>query len=115
MVDVGSADRGPLLLISGQEDLLVPDAVMRAVYKQNSDSTAVTDLKEFIDRAHFSVIGNGWRYVADYVLGWLDERGLRAYPSQGATRRRNLSGTVTRSGLASGDIPALCHHVRFED
>ncbi|MFF4355073.1 alpha/beta hydrolase [Streptomyces sp. NPDC001530] len=79
VVDVGNTDRGPLLLISGQEDLLVPDAVTRAVYKQYGDSTAVTDLKQFADRAHSLVIDSGWRFVADYVLGWLDERGLRAY------------------------------------
>ncbi|MFC9916627.1 alpha/beta hydrolase [Streptomyces sp. NPDC059862] len=81
VVDVGNADRGPLLLISGQEDLLVPDAVTRAVYKEYGDSTAVTDLKQFADRAHSLVIDSGWRFVADYVLGWLDERGLRAYPA----------------------------------
>ncbi|MFD5863136.1 alpha/beta hydrolase [Streptomyces chartreusis] len=78
-VDVGNADRGPLLLISGQEDLLVPDSVTRAVYKQYGDSTAVTDLKQFADRAHSLVVDSGWRYVADYVLGWLDEHGLRAH------------------------------------
>ncbi|WP_331737634.1 alpha/beta fold hydrolase [Streptomyces sp. NBC_00019] len=81
VVDVGNADRGPLLLISGQEDLLVPDSVTRAVYKQYGDSTAVTDLKQFADRAHSLVIDSGWRFVADYVLGWLDERGLRAHPA----------------------------------
>ncbi|MFD0317761.1 hypothetical protein [Streptomyces flavalbus] len=51
-VDVRNADRGPLLLVSGQEDLLVPDSATRAVYKQYGDSTAVTDLKPFADRAH---------------------------------------------------------------
>ncbi|MFD7406398.1 alpha/beta hydrolase [Streptomyces sp. NPDC059866] len=81
VVDVGNAARGPLLLISGQEDLLVPDAVTRTVYKEYGDSTAVTDLKQFADRAHSLVIDSGWRFVADYVLGWLDERGLRAYPA----------------------------------
>ncbi|GCB44785.1 alpha/beta hydrolase [Streptomyces sp. NL15-2K] len=79
VADVGNADRGPLLLISGQEDLLMPDSVTRAVFKQYGDSTAVTDLKQFADRAHSLVIDSGWRFVADYVLGWLDERGLRAY------------------------------------
>ncbi|GGN91336.1 alpha/beta hydrolase [Streptomyces albiflavescens] len=82
VADVGNADRGPLLLISGQEDLLVPDAVTRAVYKQYGDSTAVSDLKQFADRAHSLVIDSGWRFVADYVLGWLGERGLRAHPTQ---------------------------------
>ncbi|PWI15270.1 alpha/beta hydrolase [Streptomyces sp. Act143] len=79
VADVGNADRGPLLLISGQEDLLVPDAATRAAYKQYGDSMAVTDLKQFADRAHSLIIDNGWRFVADYVLGWLDEHGLRAH------------------------------------
>ncbi|WP_338704178.1 alpha/beta hydrolase (plasmid) [Streptomyces sp. Q6] len=80
VADVGNAGRGPLLLISGQEDLLVPDAATRAAYKQYGDSMAVTDLKQFADRAHSLTIDNGWRFVADYVLGWLDEHGLRAHP-----------------------------------
>lgn len=79
VADIGNAGRGPLLLISGQGDRLVPDSVTRAVYKQYGDSTAVTDLKQFADRAHSLVIDSGWRFVADYVLGWLDERGIRAH------------------------------------
>ncbi|MGW5419744.1 alpha/beta hydrolase [Streptomyces sp. NPDC003943] len=83
VADVGNANRGPLLLISGQEDRLVPDAVTRAVYKAYGDSTAVTDLKQFADRSHSLVIDGGWRFVADYVLGWLEERGLRGHTSTG--------------------------------
>ncbi|MET8809077.1 alpha/beta hydrolase [Streptomyces sp. NPDC004546] len=79
VADVGNADRGPLLLISGQEDLLVPDAATRAAYMQYGDSLAVTDLKQFADRAHSLIIDSGWKFVADYVLGWLDERGVRAH------------------------------------
>lgn len=81
VVDVESAERGPLLLISGQEDLLVPDSATRAVYKAYGDSTAVTDLKQFADRAHSLVIDGGWRFVADHVLGWLDDHGIRALAS----------------------------------
>ncbi|MFF8381279.1 alpha/beta hydrolase [Streptomyces sp. NPDC015661] len=81
VADVGNAGRGPLLLISGQEDRLVPDAATRAVYKQYGDTTAVTDLKQFADRAHSLVIDNGWRAVADYVLAWLDEHGIHADPA----------------------------------
>ncbi|MEV7080855.1 alpha/beta hydrolase [Streptomyces sp. NPDC093516] len=77
--DVGNADRGPLLLISGQEDVLTPDAATRTAYKQYGDSSAVTDLKQFADRGHSLIVDNGWRFVADYVLGWLDEQGLRAH------------------------------------
>ncbi|WP_225839548.1 alpha/beta hydrolase [Streptomyces sp. NK08204] len=81
VADTGNAGRGPLLLISGQEDRLVPDSVTRAVYKQYGDSTAVTDLKQFADRGHSLVLDGGWRSVADYVLGWLDERGIHALPA----------------------------------
>ncbi|MFF7094462.1 alpha/beta hydrolase [Streptomyces rubradiris] len=83
VADVGNAGRGPLLLISGQEDRLVPDEATRAVYKQYGDTTAVTDLKQFADRGHSLVVDGGWRFVADYVLGWLDEHGIRAHPPQG--------------------------------
>ncbi|MBO1329836.1 alpha/beta hydrolase [Streptomyces sp. VRA16 Mangrove soil] len=79
VADVGNTGRGPLLLISGQEDLLVPDSVTRAAYKAYGDSTATTDLKQFADRAHSLVVDDGWRLVADYVLGWLDEQGIRAH------------------------------------
>ncbi|MGV9887144.1 alpha/beta hydrolase [Streptomyces sp. NPDC003395] len=81
--DVGNAGRGPLLLISGQEDRLVPDEATRAVYKQYGDTTAVTDLKQFADRAHSLVIDSGWRVVADYVLSWLDGHGIRPHSPEG--------------------------------
>ncbi|MEU3410320.1 alpha/beta fold hydrolase [Streptomyces sp. NPDC006658] len=77
VADIGNVGRGPLLLISGQQDRLVPDSVTRAVYKQYGDSTAVTELKQFADRGHSLVVDGGWRLVADYVLGWLNERAVR--------------------------------------
>lgn len=83
VADVANPERGPLLLISGQEDRLVPDAATRAVYKQYGDTTAVTDLKQFADRGHSLVVDSGWRFVADYVLGWLDGHGIRGHPPEG--------------------------------
>ncbi|PSM42905.1 alpha/beta hydrolase [Streptomyces dioscori] len=82
VADVANTGRGPLLLVSGQEDRLVPDSVTREVYKEYGDSTAVTDLKQFADRGHSLVIDSGWRLVADYVLGWLDEQGVRSLPAK---------------------------------
>ncbi|MER8101003.1 alpha/beta hydrolase [Kitasatospora sp. NPDC094016] len=70
-VDTGNARRGPLLLISGQEDRMVPDSVTRSVYKLYGDSTATSDLKHFPDRAHSLTVDSGWRSVADHVLRWL--------------------------------------------
>lgn len=78
VVDTGNASRGPLLLISGQEDCLVPDAVTRSVYKLYGDSAAVSDLKQFADRGHSLVIDSGWRAVADHVLAWLAGNGIAA-------------------------------------
>ncbi|MGV9914503.1 alpha/beta hydrolase [Streptomyces tendae] len=70
-VRTGNTDRGPLLLISGQEDRMVPDSVTRAVYRLYGDSTATSDLKQFPDRAHSLTVDSGWRAVADHVLLWL--------------------------------------------
>ncbi|MEV6824029.1 alpha/beta fold hydrolase [Amycolatopsis sp. NPDC051102] len=76
-VDTGREDRGPLLLISGTADHTVPDVVTRSTFKQYRDSTAVTELKQFEGRGHSLTIDHGWREVADAVLGWLHEQGIR--------------------------------------
>lgn len=78
VVDTTDASRGPLLLISGQEDRMVPDTVTRATYKAYGDTVAVTDLKQFADRGHSLVIDNGWQTIADYVLTWLTANGIEA-------------------------------------
>ncbi|GAA1965951.1 alpha/beta fold hydrolase [Catenulispora subtropica] len=77
-VDTDNPARGPLLLVSGQEDRLVPDAATRSVYKLYGDSPAATDLKQFADRGHSLVADSGWPQVADHVLGWLSDNGVRA-------------------------------------
>jgi non-heme chloroperoxidase len=75
--NVRNTSRGPLLLISGQDDRIVADSVTRAVYKLYGDSVAVSNLKQFADRGHSLVVDSGWRAVADYVLGWLANNGIR--------------------------------------
>ncbi|MFC7647301.1 hypothetical protein ACFQX6_47360 [Streptosporangium lutulentum] len=68
--------RGPLLLITGGKDHTVPEAVTRATLKQYRHSHAVTDIKDFPDRAHSLVIDGGWREVADATLSWLRAQAL---------------------------------------
>ncbi len=75
-VDTKNADRGPLLLTMGGKDHTVPEAITKSTYKQYRKSEATTELKEFEDRGHSLTIDHGWRDVADYVLGWLGEKGL---------------------------------------
>lgn len=76
-VDTANTTRGPLLLISGQQDHTVPDVVTRASYKQYSGSSAVTELKQFADRGHSLTVDSGWSGVADHVLEWLARQGVR--------------------------------------
>ncbi|HEX3828187.1 MAG TPA: dienelactone hydrolase family protein [Sporichthyaceae bacterium] len=75
-VDTANNTRGPLLLISGTADHIVPDVVTRSSFKQYRDSTAVTELKRFEGRGHSLVIDSGWHEVAAAVLGWLANNGL---------------------------------------
>jgi len=70
------AVRGPLLLVMGGKDHTVPEAITKSTLKQYRHSDAVTDIKEFPDRAHSLTIDHGWRDVADTSLAWLHEQAL---------------------------------------
>jgi alpha-beta hydrolase superfamily lysophospholipase len=73
-LDFTNEDRGPLLLIAGGSDHVVPAAIDRAVSKRlERKSQAVTDYKEFPGRSHFTVGQPGWEEVADYALDWASE------------------------------------------
>lgn len=75
-VDTANELRGPLLLIMGGRDHTVPESVTRATLKQYRHSHAVTDIKDFPDRAHSLTIDSGWSEVADTSLAWLQEQSL---------------------------------------
>ncbi|GAA2215828.1 alpha/beta fold hydrolase [Nonomuraea monospora] len=79
-VNTGNARRGPLLLISGQQDHTVPDVVTRAAYKLYRNNPADTELKQFADRGHSLTIDSGWREIADHTLAWLARRDLAGHP-----------------------------------
>jgi non-heme chloroperoxidase len=87
VVNTQNPDRGPLLLISGQKDHMVPDVVTRATYKLYGESTAVTDLKQLPDRGHSLPIDHRWHQIADFVLGWLIRRGVSAVAPSGSWRQ----------------------------
>ena len=70
-VDTRNSARGPLLLISGQQDHTVPDSVTHATFSQYRHSTAVTDLRRLANRGHSLTIDSGWREVAGTALDWL--------------------------------------------
>jgi pimeloyl-ACP methyl ester carboxylesterase len=72
-VDFKNDDRAPLLLIGGGEDHLEPLVLNQANLKHYKHSTAVTELKAYPDRAHYTLGQAGWEEVADYVLTWAAE------------------------------------------
>jgi pimeloyl-ACP methyl ester carboxylesterase len=68
-VNSKAKDRGPLLIISGENDNTVPWAIANASYKkQKRNQDNVTEITEKKGLGHALVIDHGWREVADTAL-----------------------------------------------
>jgi pimeloyl-ACP methyl ester carboxylesterase len=86
-VNFDNGTRAPLLLIAGGQDHIAPASVTEANFRLYRKSTAVTELKEFPERPHFTVGAPGWEEVADYALSWAVSHGASNHASnQGAVR-----------------------------
>jgi non-heme chloroperoxidase len=70
-VDTKNPDRGPLLIISGEQDNTVPWAIANASYKQYKKNPNVTEIVEIPGRGHSLVIDGGWKEVADTALNFV--------------------------------------------
>ncbi|KAF3463375.1 alpha/beta hydrolase [Streptomyces sp. Tu 3180] len=71
-VDITAADRGPLLIISGEKDNTVSWAIANASYKKQAQNAhAVTEITEMPGRGHALTIDHGWREVADTALAFV--------------------------------------------
>jgi pimeloyl-ACP methyl ester carboxylesterase len=70
-VDTDNPERGPLLIISGEKDHIVPPAIANASYKQQQDNQGVTEIIEIKNRGHALTIDSGWREVADTALAFV--------------------------------------------
>jgi pimeloyl-ACP methyl ester carboxylesterase len=75
-VDTRTAERGPLLIISGGADRTVPDSVSKAAFKLYGGSAAVTEFRQFPDRGHSLTVDSGWSEVAQAALDWLTKQGI---------------------------------------
>ena len=75
-INTTSRTRGPLLIISGEEDHIVPPVLVKAAFRKYQKSSATTDFKSFTNRGHSLVIDHGWHEIAEYSLGWLNKNGL---------------------------------------
>ena len=69
-VEFAKSDRAPLLFIAGGADHIVPASVNRSNVEKYAKSGAITELKEYPGRAHFTMIQDGWADVADCALDW---------------------------------------------
>ena len=77
-VEVHNADRGPLLVISGEQDHTIPWSMANAAYKREERSGAPIEIVEIPGRGHSLTIDSGWREVAETALAFLDRHGIRA-------------------------------------
>ena len=75
-VNAANPTRGPLLLISGEQDHIVPPVLVKSTLRVYSQSPAVTEIKSFAGRGHSLTIDSGWREIAEYCLAWLKGKGL---------------------------------------
>jgi non-heme chloroperoxidase len=70
-VNTKNPDRGPLLIIDGEKDNVVPWAVANASFKKQKRNGGVTEIVKIPNRGHALTIDSGWREVAETALGFV--------------------------------------------
>jgi non-heme chloroperoxidase len=70
-VDTKNPERGPLLIVSGEEDHTVPPAIAEAAYKLEQRNEGRTEFRAVADRGHSLTIDHGWREVAEIALDFV--------------------------------------------
>lgn len=82
-VNTRTPERGPLLIVSGEKDHLVPWSMANAAYKRQRRNAAPTEIIEMAGRGHSLIVDSGWREVAETALSFL-ERALSTAPTPAA-------------------------------
>jgi len=70
-VNTTNPDRGPLLIIDGEQDHTVPWAIANAAYKRQRRNPGVTEIVKMPNRGHSLTIDHGWREVAQTSLDFV--------------------------------------------
>ena len=70
-VDTKNPERGPMLIISGENDHTVPWAIANASFKKQEKNEGVTEIVEIQGRGHALTIDSGWREVCDTALAFV--------------------------------------------
>jgi pimeloyl-ACP methyl ester carboxylesterase len=79
-VNTTNPDRGPLLIIDGENDHTVPWAIANAAYKRQRHNPGVTEIGKIPNRSHSLTIDHGRHDVAQTALDFL-KRFVPAEPS----------------------------------
>ena len=66
-----SKPHGPLLLIAGEGDNIIPATLNLKNFKEYSDPSSVTDFHQFPGKCHALTVDRNWQDVASYVRNWL--------------------------------------------
>jgi pimeloyl-ACP methyl ester carboxylesterase len=74
-VNVETPERGPLLLMVGEQDHIVPPAVVAAAYQRQQKNAGITEYRALAGRGHSLTIDHGWREVADIALAFIAQHG----------------------------------------
>jgi non-heme chloroperoxidase len=70
-VDTKNPDRGPVLIIDGEQDHTVPWAIANAAYKRQRRNPGVTEIVKIPNRGHSLTIDHGWREVGETALNFV--------------------------------------------
>jgi non-heme chloroperoxidase len=70
-VDSKNPERGPLLIVSADDDHTVPWSIANAAFKKERRNDGVTEIVKVPDRGHSLTIDSRWREVADKALSFI--------------------------------------------
>ncbi len=70
-LDPKNPERGPLLIIEGEKDHTVAQAIANASFKRQRQNQAVTEIEKVPNRGHSLTIDSGWREVAERALAFV--------------------------------------------
>jgi pimeloyl-ACP methyl ester carboxylesterase len=72
-VDTKNPKRGPLLILDGEKDHVVPWAIATASYMRQRRNDGVTEIMKVPGRGHALTIDHGWQEVADIALAFVQK------------------------------------------
>ena len=70
-VDAKNRERGPMLIVSGEQDHTVPHVLANAAYQHQLKNSGVTEFAAIPGRGHSLTIDDGWQEVAETALSFV--------------------------------------------